>query len=194
MPTSASQTNFSALFQRYRDGDRTALDQLWPLVYPQLRQVAHRHRVQWKQDETLNTTALIHEAYLRLVENHLHVAQDQVHFFALASRVMRSIILDYAKHQNRQKRGGNALHVPLDFAIELSDNEAEHLIELDEALQKLEIFDERGARIIEMRIFGGMTLAETAEALAISIPTVTRNTKSAQAWLYRFMNDEDLPY
>lgn len=187
-----SSDEFSELLLQYREGDKSALNELWPMVYPQLRSLAHRHRLHWHQNETLNTTALIHEAYLRFAENTKNAVQNQAHFFALASRIMRSIVLDNAKHRNRQKRGGDMLHVSLDFAIELSEDVAEHLIELDEALQKLEAFDERGARIIEMRIFGGLSLQETAAALDISIPTVTRNTKSAQAWLYRFMHEDEL--
>lgn len=178
------------LLQAYRAGDRDALNGVFPLVYRELHSMAHRHRLRWKRTETLNTTSLIHEAYLRLVENQQQTIQNQAHFFALASRVMRSVVLDHAKSKNRLKRGGQHVHVPLEFALDISEEDAEQVLELDEALNKLENHDERMARIIEMRVFGGMSLSETAAALEISVPTVTRTAKTAQVWLYRFMEDE----
>lgn len=187
------QQRVTRLLHDVRAGDRHAFDELLPLVYDELRDLAHRHRRRWQGDDTLNTTALVHEAYLRLVDQ--SAAPQWVsrpHFLAVASRAMRQILLDYAKRKRAAKRDGDRRRVPLEEVEaalkgggDPADARSEALIALDESLCGLEQQDPRQSRIVECRFFGGMTIEDTAEALGISPATVKRGWAMAQAWLYR---------
>ncbi len=171
------------LLKRLSGGDREAFDQLVPLVYDQLRRLAARSLRSERPDHTLRATALVHEAWLRLAVSEGEW-QDRVHFYAVAARVMRNILVDYARGSARQKRGGAVRHVNLDEAMLVDDSSTDLLPALDESLTRLEANDERKAKIIELLFFGGMTYAETGAALGISEATVHRELKMAKAWLY----------
>ncbi len=165
-------------------GDRQALDKLMPLVYSQLRSLASRCMRSERPDHTLRATALVHEAYLRLVQADL-AWQDRRHFYAVAARVMRHILVDHAKSQKRAKRGGGAAQIPLEEAILVGPEISPDLIELDAALDRLAALDQRKASLIELLFFGGLTYEEAAAVLDISPATVHRELKMAKAWLYR---------
>ena len=191
-----AQATVTRLLEAARSGDRAAFEQLFPLIYDEVRKRAHQQRQQWHGDYTLNTTALVHEAYLKLVDQDQADWASRAHFLAVAARVMRHILLDYAKSRRTQKRGGKAPKISLDVVqavgeheLVLSEERAEALITLDEALQRLQQIDERQSRIVECRFYGSMTIKETAEALNISPATVTRDWAVAQAWLYQEMTD-----
>ncbi len=173
-------------------GNRHAFAEVLPLVYDELHDLAARQRRGWRGDETLNTTALVHEAYLRLVDQSQPRWQSHPHFLAVAATAMRQILLDYAKRNRAAKRGGGAARVPLhevEAALrsggDPSEARSEALLALDESLRRLEKHDRRQSRIVECRFFGGMTIQDTAEALGISPATVSRAWAMAQAWLYR---------
>ncbi len=178
----ALSTDITDLLRRWGEGDATALDQLFPVVYDRMRQLAHQ-RLRSEPDASLNTTALVHEAYLRLVDSPRVDLRDRGHFLGLASRVMRHLLVDHARARKAGKRGLGATPVPLEDATWLPDEKVDAIAELDEALQRLDAIDERRARILEQRYFGGLTLEETAEALGISLATVKRELRSARAWL-----------
>jgi RNA polymerase sigma factor (TIGR02999 family) len=173
-------------------GDREAFDALVPLVYDELRVLARRQRRRWRGDETLDTTALMHEAYLRLVDQSAPQWTSQPHFLAVASRAMRQVLLDYAKRRHATKRGGARRQISLDEVEdallargELGDAHSEALLAVEEALCRLEREDTLNARVVECRFYGGLTIEDTAEALRISPATVKRRWSLAQAWLYR---------
>jgi RNA polymerase sigma factor (TIGR02999 family) len=172
------------LLKRLSGGDKGALDHLIPLIYEQMRKLAARSLRAEQPDHTLRATALVHEAYLRLADADGDW-QDRVHFFAVTARVMRHILVDYAKGAKRAKRGGGAQHVALDEAVLVGPASAPGLTDLDESLKRLEARDERKAKIVELLFFGGLTYEETAAALGISPATVHRELKMAKAWLYR---------
>ncbi len=176
-------------------GDRAAIDQLFPLVYDELRMRAHRQRQHWHGANTLNTTALVHEAYIKLVDQGRAQWTSRVHFFSIAAKAMRNILIDYARRQQAQKRGGGQQKLSLEEMQEvgkeplvLTEERAEALLALEEALSRLEKISEREGRVVECRFFGGMTIKETAEALGISPATVGREWTTAQAWLYQEMH------
>ena len=168
------------LLHSWRGGDGEALDQLMPLVYDELRRVAQRH-MNHENPATLQATALVNEAYLRLIEIEVHW-QDRVHFFALAASMMRRILVDRARRRRAKKRGGEESPVTLIDVAE-SGRPVEDLLALDQALQELEAVDPRKCRVLELRYFGGLTIDETAEALEISKATVERDLRSAKAWV-----------
>jgi RNA polymerase sigma factor (TIGR02999 family) len=169
---------------RLRDGSPEALDRLVPLLYDDLRRLARQRLRAERPGHTLDTAALVNEAYLRLVDQHRIAANDRSEFFAAASRTMRRVLVDYARARHRAKRGGGASSVPLE-AVEafLSDNAAEETLALDEALQRLEAAQPRAARVVELRFFGGLTLEETAGLLGVSTKTIQRDGDAAMAWL-----------
>jgi RNA polymerase sigma factor (TIGR02999 family) len=168
----------------WSNGDRGALDSLMQLIYAELHRLASRYMRSEGPDHMLNTTALVNEAYLRLVnQNHVNW-QNRAHFFAVSAQAMRSILIDMARGRNRLRRGGGAYHVSLDETLVFSDARAEELIALDDALAELAKLDERKCRIVEMRYFGGLNAEETAAVLKISVATVEREWKRARAWLY----------
>lgn len=166
-------------------GDRQALDQLLPVLYEELRQIAHAHLLQERKDHTLDTAALVHEAYLKLVQVNRVQWQDRAHFCAMASRVMRRILIDYARGRMRVRRGGDLQRVSVDEVTLMPAAQAEDLIALDEALERFTAVYERACRVIECRFFGGLNVEETAEALGISSATVKRDWALGRAWLNR---------
>ncbi len=194
--TQLPEESVTQLLVAVREGNNDALNDLFPLVYGELRALAHRKRQAWHGDYTLNTTALVHEAYIKLVDQSHAEWTSRAHFFGVAAKAMRHIQINYAKHRHRKKRGGDVQKVSLDdlsqlFEAEtpLTEERAEALISLDEALSKLEHVSERQSRIVECRFFGGMTIDETAAALELSPATVKRGWAMAQAWLHRTMKE-----
>lgn len=176
----------TALLAEASAGRREALDRLIPIVYEELRQVAHRRLREERPDHTLNTTALVHEAYLKLVDIKRVEWRDRVHFFGVAASAMRRILIDHARTRNRAKRGGpQQTQVPLDAALAVSEDQDEHLIALDDALARLEAENARHGRVVECRFFAGLTLEETAEVLGTSLATVKRDWVFCRAWLNR---------
>jgi RNA polymerase sigma-70 factor, ECF subfamily len=165
-------------------GDKAALDELMPLVYQELRKLAASYLRKENPGHTLQPTALINEAYLRLIDQNVPHFESRAHFYAVAARLMRQVLVDHARTRLAGKRGGGQQKISLDEAPNLATlDEAAELLALDEALEKLASFDERKCRVIEMRSFAGMSVEETARALGISEPTVKRETRLAQSWL-----------
>ncbi len=185
------QHEITRLLQQLGSGDRQVVDRLLPLVYDQLHAMAHQQRLRWQGENTLNTTALVHEAYLRLAEGAELDLESRLHFLRVAARAMRYILLDHAKAKRRQKRGGDQQRGPFEEALAVSEEEAEELILLDAALQRLEEINLRQSQIVECRFFGGMTIEETARVLGVSAPTVKRGWTMARAWLYREMRPSE---
>jgi RNA polymerase sigma factor (TIGR02999 family) len=189
--TQSDQQTVTRLLAELQSGRHEAFDELFPLVYGELRRLAHRQRRRWEGDDTLNTTALVHEAYLKLVAQTTVSWETEAHFLAAASRAIRHILINYARDRRAQKRGGTRQRVSLERlhrpaeAGSLVGGGPEWLMALDTALQKLSSLSERQSRIIECRFFGGMTVKQTAAALGISTASVTRGWSMAQAWLYR---------
>ena len=173
----------------WRNGDQRALEQLIPLVHEELRRVARRHMAHERAGHTLQATALVNEAYVRLIDIRQVNWQDRAHFFAMSSRLMRRILVDFARSKGYQKRGGGAQKVSLDEALIVSAEPAADLVALDDALTALAAFDARKAQVVEMRFFGGLSVEETAEALKVSVDTVMRDWKLAKAWLLRELKD-----
>lgn len=166
-------------------GDPDALDRLLPVVYENLRSLARRELARERPDHTLNATALVHEAYLRLVQLDRITWEGRAHFFGAAAQAMRRILISYARMKKADKRGAGAEHVPLDDVVAAARQRPEELLALDEALERLAEIDERRARIVECRYFAGMSIEETAETLGISPATVKRDWLLARAWLNR---------
>ncbi len=175
----------------WRRGDAAALDRLIPLVYDELHRLAHRYMAHEWANNTLQTTALVHEAYLRLMDANQVEWKNRVHFFAISANLMRRILVEFARSRGSQKRGGEVRKVPLNEAAILSPEPDENMLALDGALTALAEFDARKAKVVELRFFGGMTEEETAEALGISSDTVLRDWKSAKLWLYREMRHRE---
>jgi len=174
----------SEMLKAWSAGDKAIAEEFMPLVYDELRRQARRFLRKERSNHTLVTTALVHEAYIRLVDQHDVTWQNRAHFFGIASEMMRRILVNHAIHAKRQKRGGEIQWVTLDAGIPATDSaENVDLICLDEALTRLEALDERQARVVELRYFGGLNINETAEVLEISPATVKREWKMAQAWL-----------
>ena len=181
METEGSVTQ---LLRRYNQGDKAAANEVIPLLYDDLRRLAHQRLRAERPGHTLGTTALVNECYLRLVQNRQLAAEDRNDFLAIASQTMRRVLVDYARTRHRQKRGGDQAQVPLEEADSfLSDREAEEVLGLDSALEKLGHADARAARVVELRFFGGLSLDETAEVLGVSAKTVQRTWLAARAWL-----------
>jgi RNA polymerase sigma-70 factor (ECF subfamily) len=167
-------------------GDRAALDQLMPLVYQELRKLAGSYLRSERPDHTLQPTALIHEAYMRMLGSNMPEWQSRAHFFGVAARLMRQILVEHARTRHAVKRGGDQQKISLDDAPQVfAQSDAAELLALDSALTKLATFDERRSRILEMRAFGGMSVEETAHALGISERTIKREMRLAQAWIRR---------
>ena len=173
-------------------GDQTALDRLVPLVYDELRRLARSYMRQERADHTLQTTALIHEAYLRLIDAREVRLENRTHFFAVAARLMRQILVDFARTRGYQKRGGDVRQVSLDEALIIGQPRDEELLALDEALSALAQTDERKSRVVELRFFGGLTEAETAEALQVSPETIRRDWRLAKSWLRLWLSRANL--
>ncbi len=181
METEGSVTQ---LLRRYNQGDKAAADEIIPLLYDDLRRLARQRLRSERPGHTLGTTALVNECYLRLVQNRQLSAEDRNDFLAIASQTMRRVLVDYARARHRQKRGGDQSQVPLEEVDGfLSESEADEVLSLDEALEKLRLADARAAQVVELRFFGGLTLQETAEVLGVSDKTVQRTWVAARAWL-----------
>jgi len=182
---SRSPSEVTHLLERLREEDREALDALLPLVYEELHRLAHLELRGEGPDITLRTTALVHEAYHKLVDNHAVDWQGRSHFFGVAARAMRQVVINRARKRKAQKRGGDAPHLTLDEGRIAVDKQADRLVALDEALDRLAAVDERQSRVVECRFFGGMTIKETATALDVSPSTVKRDWRTAKVWLAR---------
>jgi len=189
--TRSTGDNLTGLLIEWRQGDKTALDRITPLVYDELRRIAHRYVQREREGHTLQTTALVNEAYLRLAGQQRIDWQNRSHFFAVTAQVMRHILIDHARRRHFTKHGGGARQVSLEDAALMSQERAAELIALDEALDELAKLDQRKSRVVELRYFGGLSLEETAEVLEVSLMTVRRDWRVAKAWLYkRVMSDE----
>jgi RNA polymerase sigma factor (TIGR02999 family) len=180
-----SPEEVTRLLVDWGNGNVGALEQLTPLVYEELRRLAHQHMNRERPDHTLQTSALINEAYLRFTQQRNMHWQNRAQFFAIASRLMRRVLIDYARARNYQKRGDGAKRVSLSEVAYVSEDRAEELLALDEALNSLESFDKRKSQVVELRFFGGMSVEETAVVLDVSPNTVKRDWSTAKAWLYR---------
>ncbi len=172
------------LLIEWSNGNKAALDKLMPLVYEELHRLAHRYLSRERPNHTLQTTALVNEAYLRLVDRENVHWQNRAHFFAISAQLMRCILVDHARSLAYAKRGGGARKIELDEALVVSQERAADVVALDEALKQLAGFDPQQSRIVELRFFGGLTIEETAEALSLSPATIKREWVSAKAWLY----------
>src|SRR5206468_8376078 len=185
----SSHTDITGLLVDWGNGDQAALDKLLPLVERELHRLAHSYMRREDRDHTLQTTALINETYLRLVDQRKVQWQNRAHFFGIAAQIMRRILLNYARDQNRQKRGGKAIHVSLSQALIMPAEKDREIIALNDALNRLEAVDERKAKVVELRFFGGLTVEEIAEVLKVSTVTVLRDWAFAKAWLSREMQN-----
>jgi RNA polymerase sigma-70 factor, ECF subfamily len=182
------QTEITVMLKAWSDGSSEAANRLLPLVYDGLRKVAANYLRKERPGHTLQPTALVHEAYLKLVDISQISWQDRAHFYAAASQMMRNILVDHARARRREKRGGDARQVALDEAVSFADEQDFDLLALEEALQQLAAFDPQQAKIVELRFFGGLTIEETALVLKISPATVKREWTMAKVWLYRKLN------
>jgi RNA polymerase sigma factor (TIGR02999 family) len=183
------QHEVTQLLADWSQGDRTALEKLTPLVYEELRRLAHHYMEGQRPNHTLQTTALVNEAYLRLAEQRKPNFTNRSHFFAVAAKAMRQILVDYAKAQQRQKRGAGASKVDLDEAALISPEQSSAILDLNDALERLASLDPRAAHVVELRYFGGLKQEEIAEVLKISIVTIRRDWVFARAWLYRELHN-----
>ena len=183
-PRPADPQEVTQLLANWSQGDPTALEKLIPLVYKELRHLAHRYMEGQRPNHTLQTTALVNEAYLRLADQSKPNFTNRSHFFAVAAKAMRQILVDYAKAQQREKRGAGATKVELDEAALISPEQTSAILDVDEALEKLAVLDSRKARVVELRYFGGLNQDEIAEVLKISTVTIRRDWVFARAWLY----------
>jgi RNA polymerase sigma factor (TIGR02999 family) len=189
MATPPSQ-EVTELLLAWNSGDELALEKLMPLVYDELHRLAHRYLGGERQGHLLQTTALVNEAYLRLVDSSRVQWQNRAHFFAVSAQLMRRVLVDFARARNYQKRGGAAVQISLDEVLIGSTERSADLVALDDALTALAQTDERASRVVELRFFGGLSIEETAEALKISPETVKRDWQWAKAWLLREISGE----
>jgi RNA polymerase sigma factor (TIGR02999 family) len=185
----ASAEEITRLLKAWSEGDRDAFDRLMPVVYDELHRLAHRHMKHEHAGHSLQTSALVNEAYLKLVNEREMHWQSRAHFFAVASQLMRQILVDYARSRCALKRGEGKVVVNLDDVVQVSENRLEEFLVLDEALSNLANFDARKSRIAELRFFGGLSVAEIAKALEVSEVTVMREWRLAKAWLHNQLNN-----
>jgi RNA polymerase sigma factor (TIGR02999 family) len=183
-----SESPVTALLNRWREGDATALEKLLPLVYDELRRIAARQLRRERPNHTLQPTALVHEVYLRLVDQHRIEWQNRAQFFGVAAQLIRRILVDHARNRRTAKRGGGTLTVTLDDAISEPARRDIDLVKLDDALLSLATKDQQQSRVVELRFFGGLSIDDTAEVLGVSPSTVKRDWAAAKAWLYRDMS------
>lgn len=186
----SSSTGITELLAAWRQGDQAALTQLMPVVYQELRKIADSYLRRESHGHTLQPTALIHEAYLRLIDQSLPQWQNRAHFFGVAAQLMRQILVEHARAQLAQKRGGGARQVELDDALSYVPERAADLVALDDALTSLAEFDARKSQLIELRYFGGLSVEETAHVMDVSVSTVVREQRLARAWLSRELRKE----
>jgi RNA polymerase sigma factor (TIGR02999 family) len=187
-PTPGSITR---LLVDWRDGDKTALDRLVPLVYREMRRLAGYYMRRQRADHSLQTSALINEAYLRLIDHKNMRWENRAHFYAVAAQAMRRILVDHARSRGYQKRGGGAIKVSFDEAVVGAEERAAELIALDDALKDLAVMDPRKSQIVELRYFGGLSVDETAEVIGVSPVTVMREWRSAKGWLLRAISKSE---
>ncbi len=180
-----SPEEITGLLLAWGNGDKAALDRVIPLVYQELRRLAHRQMRRERGGDTLQTTALVNEAYLRLVDYERMAPRDRAHFLAIAAQAMRRILIERARSRHSAKRGSGGQQVSLDEAADVSDERAADVLALDEALTQLAAIDPRKSQIVELKYFGGLTIEETAEVLEVSAPTVERDWHTARIWLLR---------
>jgi RNA polymerase sigma factor (TIGR02999 family) len=183
-PAEPATENVSTLLRAWSDGDQTALKKLTPIVYDELHSLARRYMRRERPGHSLQTTALVNEAYMRLVDYKRMQWQDRAHFLAVSAQVMRRILVEHARRHN-MKRGGGVQHISLDEAAVVGGNEDCDMVALDDAMNSLARIDPRKVRVVEMRFFGGLSVEETAEVLKVSTITVKRDWRAARAWLYR---------
>jgi RNA polymerase sigma-70 factor (ECF subfamily) len=181
----SSPKEITQLLLAWRQGDRSALDQLIPLIYKELRRLAKHYMSQERPGHTLQTTALVNEAYLRLIDASQVRWQNRAHFFAVSAQLMRRVLVDFARSHHQLKRGGKARRVSLDEALVVSEEQGADLVALDDALSALSALDGRQSQVVELRFFGGLSVEETAEVLKVSPTTVRRDWTFARAWLHR---------
>lgn len=191
MPGTEHPHSTTELLIRFEEGEGVDLERLVPLVYAELRSIAHRQLMRERSDHTLRTTALVNEAYLRLVDAVRVSDRGRAYFFAAAARAMRQILVDYARRRNAAKRGGSRQHVELDEAAAATDAFAAEILDLDGALVALRVENQRAAQVVECRFFGGLTVDETAKALGLSPRTVKYVWALARAWLYDFLHPDE---
>ena len=192
MTPASPQQQVTQLLCDWRSGDGDAFEKLIPLIQPELQRLAHHYMSRERPGHTLQTTALVDDAFLRLADNSHPQWQNRAHFFAAAAQLMRRIMVDHARKRQALKRGGGAVRVELDEARVATETRAADLLELDEALEKLAAFDRRKADVVEMRYFGGLTMEEIAEVLKIHVNTVTRDWSAARAWLFATLSGENM--
>jgi RNA polymerase sigma factor (TIGR02999 family) len=183
-------SDITRLLIAWSDGDRAALESLLPLIERELHRIARRYMRREDPGHTLQTTALVNEAFFRLIDQKSVRWQNRAHFFAISAQIMRRILLNYARDRRRAKRGGGAVQVSLSEVAVVGEERPVELLALDEAMGRLASFDERKCRVVELRYFGGLSVEETAEVLGVSAVTVERDWKAAKAWLKREMRDE----
>ena len=188
---SVSPHRVTGLLQQWSQGDDSALAELTPLVYEELRRLAHHYVGRQRRDHTLQTTALVNEAYLRLADQTNPNWQSRAHFFAVAARAMRQILVNYAKSNRAQKRGGGGARIELDEAAILSPEQSKEIVDLHEALERLATLNSRKARVVELKYFGGLNHDEIAEVMKISTVTVRRDWVFAKTWLYDELHSAD---
>jgi RNA polymerase sigma factor (TIGR02999 family) len=181
----ASPADLTGLLIKWRQGDAAALDRLIPLAYAELRRIAHRYMRDERRNHPLQTTALVHEAYLRLIDVKRVDWQSRNQFYAVSARMMRRILVEEARKRNADKRGADASHVAMDEALLAAPQRGADVLALEDALERLEALDERKARVVELRCFAGLSVTETAEVLSVSEETVFRDWRMAKLWLRR---------
>ena len=186
------QQQVTQLLSDWRGGDASALEKLIPLVQPELQRLAHRYMSRERAGHTLQTTALLDDAYLKLADKTHPQWQNRAHFFAVAAQLMRRIMVDHARQRKALKRGGGAVRLTLDESLVSTEARAEELLALDEALEKLGGFDKRKADVVEMRFFGGLSNEEIAEVLKVHVNTVSRDWQAARAWLLAALSGEEM--
>jgi RNA polymerase sigma-70 factor (ECF subfamily) len=179
------QPDATDLLVAWSHGDADAFERLMPLVYAELRSLAGRYMRQERSDHTLQPTALVNEAYLRLIDVNRIQWRSRAHFLAVAAQTMRRILVEFARHRDRQKRGAGAVHVPLDEAMDVARQTEDDFVALSDALTTMATFDSRMSQVVELRFFGGLSVEETADVLSVSPETVMRDWKTAKAWLLR---------
>jgi RNA polymerase sigma factor (TIGR02999 family) len=189
--TSSEADHVTDLLLKWSNGDQAALDELMPLIHGELRRLAHRYMSRERDGHTLQTTALVNEAYLRLVNRQRMQWQNRAHFFAIAAQSMRSILVDHARTQAAAKRGGGAGKIEFDEALVVSQERAAEVVAVDEALRRLAEIDPLQSRLVELRFFGGLTIEETAKVLELSPATIKREWTTAKAWLFQELNPTD---
>ena len=189
-PQSDSTEQVTRLLVELNKGNHAAIESLMPLVYDELRRIAARHLNRERLDHTLQPTALVHEAYMRLVDQRTPHWQNRLHFMSVAATMMRRVLIDHAKARHRVRRGGNQQRVMLEDNIAGTDNRVIEVLAIDEALEKLAMLDAQQARVVELRFFGGLSVEETAQVMGVSTPTVKRYVNSARAFLHREMRRE----